>query len=292
MLFNQISTFSVLAFAATSFAASCVPNKTCSNLPRATVTSCSSAISAKKLKYSTCTVWKTVTPAKVTKTVTINQPKVTVIDNKVLTNTVDETGTVSVFSTLTEYSTTVYLDEMSEAVTETATETFEETATETETSIIFNYGFALKKRVAPCTTVAKQCSCLLTRTKTNTLTAKAPTTYKTKTMPRETVTRASTATVSVTVITFYTTVVYDTATSVESQYSTATITATATVQESVTNTDTITATVSETLYTCVDPNRARCGNYCYRTQIDWYNCGGCGQRCNNGQICNGGRCIS
>ncbi|EPS43638.1 hypothetical protein H072_2397 [Dactylellina haptotyla CBS 200.50] len=291
MLVNQIYTFALLAFSATSFAASCVPNKTCSNLPRATTTSCSSMISARKLKYSTCTVWKTVTPAKVTKTITINPSKATLVANKVVTDTVEDTGTVSVFSTLTEYTTTVFLDEASVTLTATETATFDETVTATETSFISNFGFALKRAV-PCTTVPKQCSCLLTKTTTKTVTAKALTTYTTKTLPRQTVTSAVTATVSVTVLTLITTVVYDTVTSVESQYSTETITASATIQESITNTGTITGTVYETLYTCVDPNRARCGNYCYRTQLDWYNCGGCNQRCSNGQICNGGQCIS
>ncbi|KAK6358044.1 hypothetical protein TWF730_007398 [Orbilia blumenaviensis] len=294
MLFNQIFTFSALAFAASSLAATCVPNKSCTALPKSAVSSCSKIISSKKAKFTTCTVVKTIIPPKTTKTITVNRPKATIIENEWVTSTVDETGTVSVFSTVTDYTTTVFLEEASAAVTETEVSSFTETNSVTETYTIFNYGFALKRRAAatPCTTVPKSCSCLLTKTTTKTVTAPRQTVTTTKTMPLETVIVKKTATASVTIITFVTTVVYETTTATESQYSTYTITATETDQISETATHTITATVLETLYTCVDPNRARCGNYCYRTQIDWYNCGGCGQRCQNGQVCNGGRCIS
>ncbi|KAF3923572.1 hypothetical protein ABW20_dc0110183 [Dactylellina cionopaga] len=301
MLFNKISVLSVLAFAATSFAATCVPTKSCSAIPKATSSSCASIISAKKLKYSTCTVWKTVVPQKVVKTIVVNQAKATVVKDQAVTATVDETGTVSVFSTATEYTTTVFLEEASVTLTDTEVLSFTETETATSTDIIYNYGFALRKRAsaklvrpyqvnavrAPC-----YLACLLTKTTTKTVTALPQTTYTTKTLPRETITLASTSTATVTVLTLVTTVVVESTTSIESQYSTYTVTVPETTQTSTTATLTITATVQETSYTCVDPNRARCGNYCYRIQIDWYNCGGCGQRCSNGQVCSGGRCIS
>ncbi|KAF3916420.1 hypothetical protein ABW21_db0207905 [Orbilia brochopaga] len=291
MLFNQVYAFLMLTWAATSLAL-CTTTKSCSAFPRASSAACSSLISSKKIKFSTCTVWKTVVPAKATKTLLINPPAATIADLRVGTATVDQTAVVSVFSTVTEYHTTVILEEAEVTTTATETLSFTDTATVTDTSIVYNYGFALRRRVAPCTSIPAICSCLLTSTLTKTVTAAPLTTTTTKTLPRQTVVNIRQSTVSVTVITSITTVVVDSTTSTETQYSTDTITIPVTTQTSVTDTATMTITAVETAYTCADPNRARCGNYCYRTQIDWYNCGGCGQRCNNGQICNGGRCIS
>ncbi|KAJ6263016.1 hypothetical protein Dda_1574 [Drechslerella dactyloides] len=292
MLFNHFYSFFMLAFAATSLAACAPAAKTCSALQKAASSKCASLIASKKIKYLTCTVWKTAVPARVTKTMVVSLPKATVSNLEVGTATVDETSAVSVFSTVTDYQTTVVLEEATVATTDTETLVFSETATVTDTSIIYNYGFALRRRATPCTSIPGTCSCLLTKTITKTLNAMAATITTTKTLPRETVTNTRQSTVSVTIITTITTIVVDSITSTETEFSTSTITVPETTQTSVTNTETATITAIATLYTCVDPNRARCGNYCYRTQIDWYNCGGCGQRCNNGQICNGGRCIS
>ncbi|RVD85436.1 uncharacterized protein DFL_003757 [Arthrobotrys flagrans] len=292
MLFNQIFTFSALAFAASSLAATCVPNKSCAALPKSAVSSCSKVISAKKAKLTTCTVLKTVVPQKTTKTVTVSRPKATIFKNEWVTATKEETGTVSVFSTVTEYTTTVFLEEVPATTTATEVLSFTESTTITETSTSTIFGFALKRRAAAtlCSAVPKSCSCLLTKTTTKTVTAPRQTITTTRTLPLETVFVKKTATASVTIVTFVTTVVVDSTTSTESQYSTYTITAIDTTQTSKTATQTFTATVQAIFNTCVDPNRRVCGNYCYHILADWYNCGGCGIRCGISQFCRDGVC--
>ncbi|KAF3289334.1 hypothetical protein TWF970_003114 [Orbilia oligospora] len=292
MLFNQIFTFSALAFAASSLAATCVPNKSCTALPKSAVSSCSKIISAKKAKFTTCTVVKTIVPQKITKTVTVTRPKATIFENDWVTATEEETGTVSVFSTVTEYTTTIFLEEASETTTATEVLSYTDTASVTETSVSTKYAFALKRRAAatPCATVPKSCSCLLTKTTTKTITAPRQTATTTKTLPLETVIIKGTATASVTVLTLITTVVIDSTTLTESQYSTYTITATETTQVSETSTQTVTATVMTTLVTCLDPARRVCGVFCRPIWADYYNCGGCGMACSGSQICRDSVC--
>ncbi|KAK6518252.1 hypothetical protein TWF506_005412 [Arthrobotrys conoides] len=292
MLFNQIFTFSALAFAASSLAATCVPNKSCTALPKSVVSSCSKVISAKKAKFTTCTVLKTIIPQKATKTVTVRPPKATIFENDWVTATEKETGTVSEFSTVTEYTTTLFLEEASETITATEVLSFTDTTSVTETSVSTKYAMALKRRAAatPCTTVPKSCSCLLTKTTTKTITAPRQTTTATKTLPLETVIIKKTATASVTVLTLVTTVVVDSTTLTESQYSTYTVTATETTQTSETSTQTLTATVLATLVTCVDPARQVCGSFCRPIWADYYNCGGCGRSCSGSQICRDSTC--
>ncbi|KAK6347983.1 hypothetical protein TWF718_005803 [Orbilia javanica] len=294
MLFNQIFAFSALAFAASSLAATCAPNKTCTSLPKSVVSSCSKVISAKKAKFTTCTVYKTVNPQKTTKTVTVTRPKATIFANEWVTATERETGTVSVFSTVTEYTTTVFLEEASASATETDVLSFTEWSVDaTETVYVSTINPpALKRRAVatPCTTVPKSCSCLLTKTTTKTVTAPRQTATTTKTLPLETVIIKKTATASVTVLTLVTTVVVDSTTLTESQYSTHTITATETTQTSETATQTYTSTVLATLITCADPARQVCGPFCRPVSYDYYNCGGCGRQCSPGQYCQDSTC--
>ncbi|KAK6501314.1 hypothetical protein TWF481_009155 [Arthrobotrys musiformis] len=291
MLFNQIFTFSALLFAASSFAATCAPNKSCTSLPKSVVTSCSKVISAKKAKYTTCTVLKTVIPQKTTKTVTVTRPKATIFQDKWATATFDETSTVSVYSTVTGYTTTVFAEEVPVTSTSVEVLSFTDTTTVTYSSISTKFGFPLKRRAAtPCTTVPKSCSCLLTKTTTKTVTAPRQTVTTTRTLPVETVIVQRLATASVTVITSVTTIIQDSTTLTESEYTTYTVTATETIQSSETTTATFTTTVQATVTACEDPRRQFCGVFCNPIWADYYNCGGCGRACTGSQICNNSVC--